>query len=168
MRLCKFRFYRSTFSKSLAIIPPRPHALFTSHRSPAHELAYWCLAHTSRTERPILFLHGIGVGLWPYMTFLDGLNEGRRIEDGEIGILAIEILSISSRITAPMPQKHEMCRQIRLILDYHGYEEFFLVSHSFVHLLCSQQNVLTTLADTAQSSPRIFLRQPTSHIEFHR
>jgi hypothetical protein len=77
-----------------------------------------------------LFLHGIGVGLYPYMEFLKELNQARGKEDGTIGIIAVEILSISSRLTSPMLRKDDMCLQLRTILDYHRFDRFVLVSHS--------------------------------------
>ncbi len=132
MRLHGFNFYRRSIMHSLSIIPPRPQALITSHRSPSRDMSYWYHPHTSEKELPILFLHGIGVGLYPYMQLLKEVNMGRRAEHGEIGILAVEILPISSRITTPMPRKEDMCQQLRSILCYHGIEEFILISHSSV------------------------------------
>jgi hypothetical protein len=64
------------------------------------------------------------------MKFLKELNQGRRTEDGFIGILAVEMLSISSRITSSLPRKEEMCQQLRTILQHHGFERYVLVSHS--------------------------------------
>lgn len=114
----------------MKILPPRPHAFIASNRSPSNNLSYWYQAHTSSKDLPILFLHGIGVGLYPYMEFLKELNQGRREEDGRIGILAVEILCISSRLTSPMLPKDEMCSQLREILQRHGFDRFVLVSHS--------------------------------------
>lgn len=64
------------------------------------------------------------------MEFLKEINQGSREEEGQIGILAIEILNISSRITSPMLRKAEMCRQVQDILDHHHFDKFVLVSHS--------------------------------------
>lgn len=66
------------------------------------------------------------------MEFLKEVNQGRREEDGQVGVLAVEILSISSRLTSLIPPKAEMCRQLRGILDQHGFEEFVVVTHSYV------------------------------------
>ncbi len=129
MRLSGFQFYRSSIARFLWIVPPRPHAFVDSRRSPAKDLTYWYHPHTSENDIPILFLHGIGVGLWPYMQFLRELNKGRA-EDKRIGILAVELLPISSRIAPPLLQKEDMCQQIRDILRHHGFRKFVLVSHS--------------------------------------
>jgi hypothetical protein len=125
-----FQFHRSSIVHCIGVLPPRPHTFIASRRSPAKNLTYWYHPHTSHQELPILFLHGIGVGLYPYMKFLKELNQGRRDEEGKIGILAVEILPISSRITSPLLRKEEMCQQIRVILRHHGFEKFILVSHS--------------------------------------
>jgi hypothetical protein len=128
-----FQFHRSSIVHCFGVFPPRPHAFIASRRSPAKNLTYWYHPHTSHKELPILFLHGIGVGLYPYMKFLEELNRGRRDEDGKIGILAVEILPISSRITSPLLRKEEMCQQLQVILRHHGFEKFILISHSWVH-----------------------------------
>jgi hypothetical protein len=50
--------------------------------------------------------------------------------DGELGIIAVEIMSVSFRITGEALGKEEMCREIDCILKAHNWEEFVLVSHS--------------------------------------
>ncbi|KAK5436177.1 hypothetical protein LTR34_001806 [Exophiala xenobiotica] len=125
-----FDFYRGSIANSISIIPPRPQALMASYRSPTPNLSYWHRPHTSQKELPIVFLHGIGVGLYPYMQLLKEVNVGRRDEDGMIGILAVEILPISSRICHPLPRKENMCQQLESVLDSHGFDKFILVSHS--------------------------------------
>jgi hypothetical protein len=132
MLLHDFQFHRSSIMHGISVFPPRPHAFIASRRSPAKNLTYWYHPHTSHQELPILFLHGIGVGLYPYMKFLKELNQGRRDEKGKIGILAVEILPISSRITSPLLRKEEMCQQLQVILRHHGFQKFIVVSHSWV------------------------------------
>ena len=134
MRFYQLQWYRSSLIKCLAMLPPRPYALLTSNKSPATDTSYWYRPHTSRTGLPVFFLHGIGIGLCPYMEFLKELNQGRLHDDGNIGIIAIEILSISSRITSIALRKKAMCDQLRTILDHHGFENFVLASHSLVTL----------------------------------
>lgn len=136
MSILGFNFFRGSIAHSVGIIPPRPQALVATHRSPSHNMSYWYRPHTSHKELPIVFIHGIGVGLYPYMQLLKEVNMSRRDEDGKIGILAVEILPISSRITAPVPRKEDMCHRFRSVLRYHGIKTFVLVSHSLVnHLL---------------------------------
>lgn len=77
-------------------------------------------------------MHGIGIGLYPYINFLADLNPdiGGELLDGQVGVIAIEIMSVSSRITSEAMSKEEMCDEIRLILTAHGWEKVVLVSHS--------------------------------------
>lgn len=79
-------------------------------------------------EISIVFLHGIGIGLWLYVNFLAALNNQN--DDGEVGIIEIEMLSISFRIKHPALVKEEMCRQIENILLHHGFDSFVFVTHS--------------------------------------
>lgn len=130
LRAHNFHFYRGSTEHSLGILPPRPHAFVRSHKSAGPNISYWYQPHTSPNEIPILFLHGIGVGLYPYMKFLKEINDGRHQKDGKIGIIAVEFLCISSRLTSPMLPKDEMSRQLHEILRRHGFEQFVLISHS--------------------------------------
>lgn len=132
LRFHGFDFYRASIAHSISVIPPRPQAFIAACRSPGHDLSYWYHPHTSQKELPIVFFHGIGVGLYPYMQLLKEVNQGRRDEDGKIGILAVEVLAISSRIATPVLRKEDICQQLRFILDHHGFEKFVLVSHSLV------------------------------------
>lgn len=110
----------------------RPFTLLTPHRSLAKTLTYWHRPHTSKTRLPVLFIHGIGIGLYPYIDFLAEVNSEDRTDglDGEIGIIAVEILSVSFRITGETLGKGEMCQEIDCILKAHNWKKFVLVSHS--------------------------------------
>ena len=66
------------------------------------------------------------------MEFLKELNHGRTVEEGDIGVLAIEILPISSRFTSAALRKEAMCDRIRMIVDRCGIDKFCLVAHSLV------------------------------------
>ncbi|OQV08777.1 hypothetical protein CLAIMM_13000 [Cladophialophora immunda] len=161
-----FHHYRTSIRQLFFdVFPPRPLSLLTTHRSPTKNLTYWYRPHTSRTELPILFLHGIGVGLYPYMEFMKELNQGRQAKDGVIGILAVEMLPISSRITSPLPRKQEMCRQLRIILQHHGFERFVLVSHSYgsvisTHLLKTPELARMIASVVLVDPVSILLHQP--------
>lgn len=159
LRFHNFRFYRASVSHSMTILPPRPHAFVASQRSPSQAISYWYRPHTSTTKLPILFLHGIGVGLYPYKEFLKEVNQGRCEEGGQVGILAVEILCISSRLTSPMLPKAEMCRQLRDILDQHQFHKFVLVSHSYGSVIAT--HLLKTL-DLAPRISSIVLVDPVS------
>ncbi|KAI2673850.1 transcriptional regulator family: Fungal Specific TF [Penicillium roqueforti] len=142
-----FHFYRNSFSRFFTVFPFRPVTIFTSYRSPVRHLTYWHRRHTSKTQLPVLFIHGIGIGMYPYAGFLRELNEQLQADatdDGEIGIIALEIMAVSSRITNPALEKEVMISEIMEIMRYHGWDKIVLVSHSYgsviaTHLLKSDR-----------------------------
>jgi hypothetical protein len=121
--------------------------VLTAYRSPARHLTYWHRRHTSKKRLPVLFIHGIGVGLYPYTNFLRDLNkelERGRTADNKVGIIALEVMPVSSRITHPALEKDVMIMEIMEIIRYHGWSKFVLVSHSYgsiiaAHLLKSDR-----------------------------
>jgi len=133
------RFWIAGFSykrTSVAVFPPRPAALLAGGKSPAQTLSYWYRPHTSKTRLPVLFIHGIGIGLYPYVDTLEAIAKRSGIAaddkaDGNIGVLAIELLPICSRLTQPILHREEFINQITAILDAHGYDKFVLASHSY-------------------------------------
>ncbi|KAF2638704.1 hypothetical protein P280DRAFT_404281 [Massarina eburnea CBS 473.64] len=133
LRCSSFLLHRTSLRQTLSIFPPRLASLVTTQRSPAGDLAYWYRPHTSKTRLPILFIHGIGIGLYPYVNFLNEINkhDPKTPEDGEVGIIAVELMPISFRITSPMIDRDETCRQINAILDKHGFNKVVLISHSY-------------------------------------
>ncbi len=101
-----FHYHAPPLAKRLAIFPPRPQLWVPRgswlKSSPTSEFGYWHLPHTATNSVPVVFLHGIGIGLWPYTKFLTDLNlrqKGSRNENGQIGIIALELLPISMRFT---------------------------------------------------------------------
>jgi pimeloyl-ACP methyl ester carboxylesterase len=138
-------FHHNALSRFFTIFLFRPLTIFTTHRSPTRHLTYWHRRHTSKKRLPVLFIHGIGIGLYPYTSFLRDLNKelqtGSR-NDGEVGIIALEIMPVSFRITYPALGKDALVCEIMEIVRYHGWGRFVLVSHSYgsviaTHLLKS-------------------------------
>ncbi|KZT10375.1 uncharacterized protein LAESUDRAFT_810033 [Laetiporus sulphureus 93-53] len=110
----------------ISCFPPRASVLF-SKQSPHAELGYWYRPHRSKSKLPVLFLHGVGIGLTPYVPFLLDVVSA----DPDVGILAIENLSISMRITKPILRKQAMMDAIRQILDHHGLSQVVIAAHSY-------------------------------------
>lgn len=133
MTFHSFSFYRISISRFFTVFPFRPVTLLAAHKSPARTLSYWHRSHTSKSQLPVLFIHGIGIGLYPYVKFLSQINQANKAndEDGEIGIIAIEVMPISFRITNAMLEKDQMCHEILQILQKHGWDQVVLVSHSY-------------------------------------
>lgn len=135
-----YHFHRQPISSFFTLFPFRPVALTAKERSPAKHITYWYRRHTSKTRLPVIFVHGIGIGLYPYVNFLRELHD--HVDDGEndggqVGILAIELMPISFRITYPALGKQEICHEIAAILEHHGYDKCVLVSHSYGSIITS-------------------------------
>nr|OQO26885.1 hypothetical protein B0A51_12174 [Rachicladosporium sp. CCFEE 5018] len=134
LRIYGFK-YHGTRSTSLAIFPPRPAALLdATATSPAPSMSYWLRPHTSKTRLPILWIHGIGVGLHPNVEFMHDLDVALNKcneKDDRVGILSLEILQVSTRLTAPTLTRPEFLRQLTIILESLQYKRFVLVSHSY-------------------------------------
>ncbi|KAI9896322.1 hypothetical protein N3K66_008494 [Trichothecium roseum] len=144
MRLHGFEYYPAAATEQ--VFPPRPQTWrpFSARRSPAPGLGYWHKPPRRKPEDdgssnsarnkadpnpvPVLFFHGIGVGLWTYATFLSEIHSASA---QSIGIIAIEHLPISFRLTRPPPGKTDFLSRVRLILDHHGWRRFALASHSY-------------------------------------
>jgi pimeloyl-ACP methyl ester carboxylesterase len=134
--LCRgFHFHRTALSRFFTLFPFRPQTLLAIEKSPVKHLTYWHRQHTSKTKLPILFIHGIGIGLYPYATFLSDLNSAGGLEDSgpdeQVGIIAVEIMPVSFRITHSALSRSEMCDEIKAILAHHGWDKVVLVSHSY-------------------------------------
>lgn len=123
-----FHYYNN--QKSLFCFPPRVHALY-ARRSSDPDIVYWYRPHRSKTKTPILFLHGIGIGLWPYTPFFSEILAS----DPDVGILAIENLSISMRIYYPPLTRDQMLRSLTRILDHHRLQRVVVASHSYGTIL---------------------------------
>lgn len=133
-----FQYHSLPWRKRVAVFPPRPQLWVPSgwgHRaSPSEELSYWFRPHTAKQGTPVVFLHGIGIGLLPYIPFLNQLGDGSDGE-GQIGIIAIENLPISMRMTAEPLSRPEFLEHISAVLAHHGWDSFTLVSHSYGSVL---------------------------------
>lgn len=127
-----FQFYRLSLSRILTVFPFRLITLSSFRVSSSSTLSYWYRPHTSRTRKPILFIHGIGIGLYPYVNFLGEINRAQTdSSDGQVGVIAIELMPISFRMTGEMPDQGKLCQEIIAILDRHGWDKIVLMSHSY-------------------------------------
>jgi len=140
MLLYGHKYYWTT-ATSINIFPPRPLAIATATaRSPAKTTSYWLRPHTSKTRLPVVYLHGIGVGLHPHVEFLHELDEALNAgsdkkADGRVGVLSVETMQISTRLTHPILTRDEFAKQLTTVLDTHGFKRFVMVSHSYGSVL---------------------------------
>jgi pimeloyl-ACP methyl ester carboxylesterase len=157
-----FHFHRTSLTYFLELFPFRPLTLVSAYESPVKHLTYWYRPHTSKTRLPILFIHGIGIGLYPYTNFLRELNTtGDEGCDGAVGIIALEIMPISSRITHSALEKDVMVREIQTIIRHHGWAKFVLVSHSYGSIISTH---LLKSPLTAPSIGNVVLIDPVSFL----
>lgn len=137
-----FSFYRLPLKRFFTVVPFRPLTPLSMQTSPATTLTYWYRPHKSTKKLPVLFIHGIGIGLYPYVNFLAQINRpdtglaheplhAKDERDGDIGVIAIELMPISFRITSAMPSSKQLINEIYRILKHHGWEKVVLVSHSY-------------------------------------
>jgi len=125
-----FHFYHPSWISAFSTFPFRPYTVIGASESPARDLTYWHRPHTAKNKLPMLFIHGVGVGLYPNAKFLVEINQQESNNTGDIGIIAVELLHISSRIGPVSLEKDEFCEQLLAVLEYHGYDKFVLVAHS--------------------------------------
>ncbi|KIJ67990.1 hypothetical protein HYDPIDRAFT_83194 [Hydnomerulius pinastri MD-312] len=126
LRLYLLGFRHYSDKKWFRSFPPRPVTIF-SLTSRAKGLSYWYRPHRSSNRLPVLFLHGIGIGLYPYRPFLADLAT----QQEDIGIIVPEFLSISSRITSIPLSRSATLIAIQDILDSHSLDRVVLASHSY-------------------------------------
>ncbi|KAH7349623.1 hypothetical protein B0T11DRAFT_133261 [Plectosphaerella cucumerina] len=154
-----FKYYRQPRSSFFTTYPFRFKTLVFPNESPYAGLSYFYRPHTSKEKRPIVLLHGAGVGLLAYIPWLASIPP-------DVGVLVVEFLAISSRITAPLPTTKELVGGIATIIGNHynkvdGSDEFVLVSHSFGSLMLSpllqRPDVASRVASLVVVDPLPFL-----------
>lgn len=156
LRAHGFRFYgRSSRAEVRATFPPRPQELFSKYKSPASGLGYWYYGPTTHQQQnnmrvrtrsaakqdaqmPVVFFHGIGVGLLTYLHFFFDLLKAANskstrdgAEQGDVRIMAVEMLPVSFRLTSPPLDKRAFLEAFTSIIDAHGWDDFAIVSHSY-------------------------------------
>lgn len=161
LRYYSFHFHCLQYSRLLTLFPPRLLAICSPYVSPAKTLSYWYRPHTSRSRLPVLFIHGIGIGLYPYVNFLKELKQDLDGPDGEVGIIAIEIMPISFRMTHEALGKAAMCSEVLAILKKHGWEKVVLVSHSYGSIISTH---LLRTPETASRIGPLVLIDPVSFL----
>ena len=162
LRLHGFQHFRLPFSRFLTVFPFRPITFASLKTTPSSTLSYWYKPHRSVTRKPIVFVHGIGIGLWPYVNFLAEINKGQSdFSEGQIGIIAIEVMPISARITGEIPNQEVLCTEIMEIVNRHGWDKFELVSNSYGTTIARN---LLKISEAAQHVDSMVLIDPVSFL----
>lgn len=150
-----FHYYARAPAAAANTFPPRPLELLAWRRSPAPSLGYWYHPHQSgRDDLPVVFFHGIGIGLWTYVRFLTDLRNASKPGANGCGrgVIAVEILPVSFRLTPPVLSKADFLKEMASILDYHdGWDKFTMVSHSYGSVLSTHVLLSPTLGPRVPS-----------------
>ncbi|KAJ3753095.1 hypothetical protein EV360DRAFT_97159 [Lentinula raphanica] len=122
---------------SPGIFPPRFFSVFAQPSPSATEyFSYWYRPHRASDRDPIVFIHGIGIGLHPYTAFIQDLV---RLDPNQ-GILLVELLPISMHIcssstsdppTPAMPPRREMLDALYRTMHSLGMSHAVLAAHSY-------------------------------------
>jgi len=98
LKMWQLGFQHYPRSRWFQSFPLRPLSVLCRQQSNARDMSYWYRPHTSRTRMPILFIHGIGIGLITYTDFFSDLIEKHKGSDSndQVGIIAIEIMPPAS------------------------------------------------------------------------
>ncbi|KAI1158485.1 hypothetical protein F5B18DRAFT_85720 [Nemania serpens] len=144
-----FQYYAQPKPHSHSAVPVRLQSLFAEKRS-ACQLSYWYRPHTAKDKLPLVFMHGIGIGLWPYICHLSNLNEAVAGDD-QIGIIALEYLPVSARLSDVPLSQAQFLSQISLLLDVHGWDQFAISGHSYGTVLATHMLKSPSLGPRIQS-----------------
>ncbi|KAJ7042025.1 hypothetical protein C8F04DRAFT_994318 [Mycena alexandri] len=108
--------------------PPRPILSLFSKRAANPHFPYWyCPPRGAHTKNPILFLHGIGIGLHPYVPLF---REVLRADPTQ-SVILVELLPVSFRITSSMPSRWNTLEAINNILSDLEIDKVTLAAHSY-------------------------------------
>ena len=166
-----FMYFARSNDIAMNTFPPRPQELLASRRSKAETLGYWYRPHRSTDTMPVVFFHGIGVGLWTYIQLILQLTSQPN-RAGE-GMIIPEFLSISFRLTDCLLDRAAFLEAIGRIIDQHfDQRQFLLVSHSFGSILTTHM-LNSTLKEQISSvvlidPVTILLHLPTVAYNFTR
>ena len=156
-------YHHYTTKQWFTSFPFRPQTVLSKHRSSAKHISYWFRPHTSKTKLPILYIHGIGI-LHTYGDFFAELAtriDQDSTEDGQIGIIVLEILPISFRITHAALTPDDMRAEIESIVNQQGWSRFVLLANSYGTMIAAQLLRSSTLnariADIMFIDPVAFL-----------
>ncbi|KJZ75392.1 hypothetical protein HIM_05318 [Hirsutella minnesotensis 3608] len=158
-----FHYYARARHQAAKTVPPRPQELWARRRSPAPSLSYWYCPHEAGSgQLPVVFFHGIGIGLWPYTRLLANLRTAKMRNDTRRGrgVIAIEMLSVSNRLTPPPLDKARFLEEMSLILNSHReWHRFTVVSHSYGSVLTSH---LLLSSELGHRVPSVVLVDPVT------
>ncbi|KAF5320656.1 hypothetical protein D9758_018218 [Tetrapyrgos nigripes] len=138
LHLLRLGFQHYSPSTWFRLFPSRPLTLFSKQSATEH-FSYWYRPHKSADKDPV-------IGLYPYIPFLKDLIDS----DPDLGILCIEILPISMRITSKaIPHRQAMLDAIYTTMASLQLHNAVLAAHSFgtviaAHMIRAHSRAATT------------------------
>ncbi|KAJ6630256.1 hypothetical protein B0H10DRAFT_1983801 [Mycena sp. CBHHK59/15] len=111
------------------MFPPRPLLTLISKPGATSQFPYWYRMPRAGVEskNPILFLHGIGIGLHPYVPLFREILRA----DPTQSLLLVEFLPVSMHMTEPMPSRWTTLQAIDTILEDLSIDQVVLAAHSY-------------------------------------
>ncbi|KAG2436557.1 hypothetical protein HYH02_011494 [Chlamydomonas schloesseri] len=94
-------------------------------------------AATAEESEPLVFLHGIGLGLTPYVRMLGRLVAGAA---GRRTVYAVQYKHVSMRLTTRIPAPHEVAADVGTFLMREGVTRMSVLAHSYGTLVASALN----------------------------
>ncbi|VUC36997.1 unnamed protein product [Clonostachys rosea] len=139
LRLSGFHHYRLPLYKRMSVFPWRPHMILSRTISRSEHLSYFYRRHTQPDRRPVLFIHGFGLGISKYSRFLKDFDRYHGYSNGGVGIIALEIMPLTTRINEDdMLPMDKLIQEIRSILKHHDWTEVTILAHSVGTTIATQ------------------------------
>ncbi|AUF82180.1 alpha/beta hydrolase family protein [Tetraselmis virus 1] len=79
-------------------------------------------------DRTVVFIHGLGFGIWPYETFIKKLDQQL---SGDCTIVCIEFDHLIASWSDKCPKRGEVAKDVLSAMDYAGATSAVFVGHSF-------------------------------------
>jgi pimeloyl-ACP methyl ester carboxylesterase len=103
-------------------------------------------------------------GLIPGVFFFRDFIKKDGANDGQTGIIAVELMPIIIRITKGILSKPETLAEILKILDHHGWDKFSVMGHSYGTIITT--HILQHLGDTGRLGPMLLVDPVTISIHW--